>query len=374
MPQRKALAVFALLSMATAPVQAATVGPGSQIIGKAYNTLPIATPENVSLGVELVKGRIATMETSVNNGLQAIRQGQQEQVAAETKLLEALGVTIRDVMVQQGVAQEKAEAQRTYGPQSKAPSACGTPELGSGVQVGKAAEGKVSRDITTALKTHGSKWGKHDDIAKHYATIPKEKVTPEKLFPEKGTLTVDEVKDAKLMGELLTNPSPTLKLSEAVQKTSSGQSYELISKIKETRLAVPQKVVSDTIAAHSPTMELGDWAIDAWQSMGGSGTPEGVVDGKISPVALLNLMTDMRFSNPNWYKALNGGEMNEMAIKREQLMMAATSMEMQRRQLILLQQIAMMMAENQSAQTNAELNPVLQNFSNQATSEAARRK
>jgi hypothetical protein len=338
---------------------------GSQVVGCCSSTGPIATPQEVSLAAHKATSDVnshTTMESmAIQNSIETVGETLaielQKNRTSNESLVEFQTNSIRDLLVQMGSAKEKVEAERTFGPQSRFDVLCAEPEIGGNIQAGEIAEVQVQIRLEDDMKTHNREYRSEKAIRDYITDVPFEKISSESLFPSNKTLKKEGVKDAQNLSQLITNPNPNPELSDADKKTAAGRLYENQRKIKESLLVIPQLVFNKNIAAHSPSVPLGDQAIEMHKSMGGSGDPDeiGIVDGKVSPYAALDLMVNSRFSNPNWYAEL--GEKNEVAMMRELLAMEAVNLELQRRQLELTQLMALMFAQEASFQIRENLDP-----------------
>lgn len=338
---------------------------GSYVVGTCSSTGPIATPQEVSLAAHTATSEV-NLHTTMESGLiqsridavgKTLGLELQKNRSSNESLVEFQTNSIRDMLVKMGSAKEKIEAERTFGPQSRLGNLCSEPEIGGNIQAGEKAEKEVKNKLEEDIKSYNRIYRPEKDVRDHITQIPYEKISSESLFPSNKTLKKEDVKDAQNISQLITNPDPTPELPDADKETTAGKLYENQRKIKESALVVPQLVFNKNIAAHSPTMPLGDQAIEMHRSMGGTGDPDeiGIVDDKISPYAVLDLMVNSRFSNPNWYAEL--GEKNEIAMMRELLAMEAVSLELQRRQLELTQLMTLMLAQEASSRVRENINP-----------------
>jgi hypothetical protein len=338
---------------------------GAQVIGCCSSTGPIATPQEVSLAAHKATNEVNAHTTVESQAIQYRIDTVGETLAIELQknrtsnenLVEFQTNSIRDMLVQMGSAKEKVEAERIFGPQSRFESLCVEPEIGGTIQAGDKAEKQVRAKLEEDIQDHNRTYRSGKEVQEDIVQIPFENISSEYLFPSNKTLKKEGVKDAQNLSQLITNPNPTPGLSDADKKTKAGELYEVRRKMKESALIVPQLVFNKNIAAHSPSVPLGDQAIEMHKSMGGSGDPDelGIVGGNISPYAALDLMVNSRFSNPNWYAEL--GEKNETAMMRELLAMEAVSLELQRRQMELTQLMALMLAQEASGQIQENLDP-----------------
>jgi len=71
------------------------------------------------------------------------------------------------------------------------------------------------------------------------------------------------------------------------------------------------------------------WGNSQWSEAGGSGTPPGIVDGKLSEAGLFKLLTQRRLGNPNWFAQVT--TTTEAGLLREMVMMQALQLELTRK-------------------------------------------
>jgi hypothetical protein len=359
---------------------------------------PIATAMSLAMTEESLAMNIETTEQSLSSDIDAAEQSINNQIkevgdmlndriknddksildqlkrngASQKESTKLLAQQIRDLLVEDSAAEEKMRAERMYGKLWRMDSACSDPEAAEGIQVGKKAERLVSTESYTLLKEHnemGYSSSGPNSYIQAIRDVDSEEITAEVILPKDSVMGPDEVANAQLMGEMITNPSPTPNIPERLSERPEAQAYEVQKKVKEARLAVPQKVFSDNIAAHAATVPLEGWAADTYERMGGTGNPEGVQDGKMSPMSLLNMQVDMRYANPNWSPDVFAS--SEKQALYELLNMNAVRMEIERRQLMLLQQIALLLAQDQSARVNQEQDPLIRARYNQLLSKGA---
>lgn len=72
--------------------------------------------------------------------------------------------------------------------------------------------------------------------------------------------------------------------------------------------------------------------------MVGSGTPPGIVDGKLSEAGLYRLLSQMRVGNPNWFAQI--ATATDTGLLRELVIMQAFQMELTRKNTDLLDRLA----------------------------------
>ena len=70
---------------------------------------------------------------------------------------------------------------------------------------------------------------------------------------------------------------------------------------------------------------------------GGSGTPPGIVDGKLSEAGLYKLLSQMRVGNPNWFAQI--ATATDAGLLRELVIMQAFQLELTRKNTDLLNRL-----------------------------------
>lgn len=340
-----------------------SVGPGTRVYGKCRSG-PIATPSDVSTASTWVADKIGAQIKKVGENL---AMESQKSTSIITKLFEDQNTKFNNMLKQFRMAQQRSKTTEEFGPQAMFNSICDSPELAAGLQVGKNAAVKIKKTLQTEVSKYNSKWKSFKDIEKYNTSKKYEDMDSSVLFPDQRTLTTKNLKRAKDLVEISTNPYPELVLTDRQKKTRKGKEYENLKKIKKARISLSQEVYNAHIAVNSPTMSLGRWYKNSYKKITGSNeTPDAIVNGKVSPNAVLEMATDLRFANPNWYSDL--AKKNYMAMERELLSMTAVRMEIEYRQLMLLQQIALLLAQDQAVKTN-QLNGQLEELKQDAFKE-----
>jgi hypothetical protein len=176
------------------------------------------------------------------------------------------------------------------------------------------------------------------------------------LFPASGTMTTKESRLARALAFMITNPKPTPPLAKEYLKDKDEnvkvKTFLAMSKIKDAKLSIPQKVFSKIIADSNPTMPLEDWAKDI-KSLKDMKllTKDDFVGGKISFDKALDVLVDMRFANPEWQKRIHAQLLNE-GLLREQLIMGSIELKLLSEQTKYLKYLAMIESVNLSEKIN----------------------
>ncbi len=355
---------FSLLALILT-VPADTGATGATVTGCCNSSGPIATPMDVSIAATEATAAVNAftaaeselINANIYNAGQSITAEIQKSRTASSKLFENQNTALRELFIGFGAAQQEMKTQERSGKFARFNSLCVGPEVGAGIQVGKKAEKKLSKKLEDDTKEYNKFWKNPDDLRDHHAKKDPEKINADVLFPVNKTLVPEELKHAQNMVELIVNPYPELQIPEEVKGTDQAKLYELLQKQKKALLAIPQLVFNKSLAAVSPTLPLGNQATELHRQMGGTGTPEQVVDGKISPYAFLDLSADSRFASPNWYAEV--ATKDELALLRESLAMNAALLEIQNRKLELIQLQTLMAAQESAMKIQENMNPTL---------------
>lgn len=165
---------------------------------------------------------------------------------------------------------------------------------------------------------------------------PTEQEMVDALFPAEDTLTDEQLSQAHETIKTLANPRPLPVVTDAQKETASGQTYEAARKIHEGRLAAAIESLNSHVVFHAPTLpdDVAAWARSQWQEAGGSGTPPGLMNGKMSEAGLFKLLSQMRIGNPNWFNQVTSA--TEAGLLRELVMMQAIQLELTRKNNALL--------------------------------------
>ncbi len=239
----------------------------------------------------------------------------------------------------QATAQEATKTEDLYGKAAQPSGLCGASSLGAGVQLGAQA----SRQVHQAMRGKQLEHSNRPDAkpVEYLGRVldeghPTEQEMVDSLFPAEGTLTDEQLSQAHETIKTLANPRPLPVVTDAQKETASGQTYEAARKIHEGRLAAAIESLNSHVVFHAPTLpdDVAAWARSQWQEAGGSGTPPGLVNGKMSEAGLFKLLSQMRLGNPNWFNQVTSA--TEAGLLRELVMMQAIQLELTRKNNALL--------------------------------------
>lgn len=234
----------------------------------------------------------------------------------------------------EALASEAMKTQDRYGKASQPAALCGSTSVGAGVQLGAQAQEKVHEAMRQKQVDYSNKAGAkpveylNRVLADDHPDI---KNMTDSLWPLKNTLTEEEVGKAQETIKSIGNPRPMPVVTDDQKETPAGQTYDAARKIHEGRLAAAMEAMNYHTAYHAPTLpdDVTTWAQNQWKEAGSSGTPPGVVNGKLSEAGLYELLARMRMGNPNWFQQL--AQANDTGLLRELVMMQAVNLELTRK-------------------------------------------
>jgi hypothetical protein len=243
----------------------------------------------------------------------------------------------------QAAASEAMKTEDLYGKASQPAGLCGASSVGAGLQLGAQAAADVHGAMREKQREYGNREGARP--VEHLERItnpdhPDAKAMTEAMYPLQDTLTEEQVAEAHEAIKTLTNPRPLPVVTQAQKETPAGQTYAAARLIHEGRISVVTETLNNHVVTHAPTLpdEVTTWAQNQWSEAGGSGTPPGLVDGKLSEAGLFKLLSQMRIGNPNWFVQVTSA--TDAGLLRELVMMQALQLELTRKNNELLDRIA----------------------------------
>lgn len=234
----------------------------------------------------------------------------------------------------QAIAGQTMKTEDMYGKAAQPAGLCGTSSLGAGVQLGA----KAGKEVQAAMREKQLEYGNREGAkpVEHLQRIldeehPAEPETVDSIFPLNTTLTEEQVSQAHESVKTLANPRPLPVVTDEQKETPSGQIYAAARKVHESRIETVMDALNSHVAMHSPTMpdDITEWAKNQWNEAGGSGTPPGLVDDKLSEAGLYKLLSQMRMGNPNWFTQIS--EATDTGLLRELVLLQAFQFEMARK-------------------------------------------
>lgn len=242
----------------------------------------------------------------------------------------------------QAVAGEAMKTEDMYGKASQPAGLCGASTVGAGIQLGAQAAREIHGAMRDKQLDYSNRAGvKPVEFLSRVLSDehPTEKELVDALFPLESTLTEDQVAQAHESVKTLANPRPLPVVTDSQKSTPAGQTYAAAKKIHEGRLAAVMESLNNHVVYHSPTLpdDVTTWAQNQWSEAGGSGTPPGIVDGKLSEAGLYKLLSQMRVGNPNWFTQVAAA--TDAGLLRELVVMQAFQFELARKNTELLDRL-----------------------------------
>ena len=249
--------------------------------------------------------------------------------------------TMTPVRKGQAVAGEAMKTEDMYGKAAQPAGLCGSSSLGAGIQLGAQAGQEIHAAMREKQLEHAHTPKKPVDFLQRVLADeqPSEQESLDALFPLQSTLTEDQVAQAHEAVKTLANPRPLPVVTEEQKETPAGQTYAAARKIHEERVAAVMESLNNHVVYHAPTLpeDVTTWAENQWSEAGGSGTPPGIVDGKLSEAGLYKLLSQMRVGNPNWFAQV--ATATDTGLLRELVIMQAFQMELTRKNTDLLDRL-----------------------------------
>lgn len=313
------------------PAQAWAAGCGC---GSIQAMLTVSQMQTVQAVNAVTVAEAASIRSEILLAAQNIIGTIKSESATIVRAIVALKESNAAMLKGQAVAGEAMKTEDVYGKAAQPAGLCGASSLGAGLQL----SAQASRDIHQAMREKQIAYSNREGArpVEFLERVldeahPDEKVIVDSLFPLQSTLTEDQVALAHESIKTLANPRPTPVVTENQKSTPSGQTYAVARRIHEGRLATVMETLNNHVVYHSPTLpdDVTAWAQNQWSEAGGSGTPPGIVDGKLSEAGLFKLLTQMRLRNPNWFAQVTSA--TEAGLLREMVMMQALQLELTRK-------------------------------------------
>ena len=241
----------------------------------------------------------------------------------------------------QAVAGEAMKTEDMYGKAAQPAGLCGSSSLGAGIQLGAQAGREIHAAMRAKPLAHANTPKKPVEFLQRVLAEdqPSQQESLDALFPLGVTLTEDQVAQAHETIKTLANPRPLPVVTEEQKETPAGQTYAAARKIHEERVAAVMESLNNHVVYHAPTLpeDVTTWAENQWSEAGGSGTPPGLVDGKLSEAGLYKLLSQMRVGNPNWFAQI--ATATDAGLLRELVIMQAFQLELARKNTDLLDRL-----------------------------------
>ena len=333
---RKILLAFLVTAL---PVQAWAGGCGCGSVQAIVTAAKVET-------IQSINAYTATEAQSIRSEIMLAAQNIIGTVKAESATIVRAILALRESNVAaikgQAVAGEALKTEDMYGKAAQPAGLCGSSSLGAGIQLGAQAGQQIHLTMREKQFEYANKEGARPVeyldriVAEEH---PTEKEIVDSLFPVGSTLTDDQVVQAHESIKTIANPRPLPMVTESQKTTPAGQTYTAARKIHEGRLASVMEALNGHVVYHAPTLpeDVTTWAVNQWTEAGGSGTPPGIVDGKLSEAGLYKLLSQMRAGNPNWYSQI--ATATDAGLLRELVMMQAFQFELARKNTELLDRL-----------------------------------
>ena len=312
-------------------------GPGANVGGEA-NTTPggiIATEEGVAnaatFTVECINKGMEQSTKKILAALQGILEGIKTLDGAK---IETLLEGLKQLEEAKYAAKEEAKAR------AQAANSCENRDGAAAWGVGKKAAEGFRTDLNARVTELEDGKPKNSQEAADINESrglegPMEDQSPngEWIFPPNGLIADQDMAKAEVLAQLAVNPFPTPKVPDGLKGSVAGKDALYRQQVKKARLAVAHDTINDVIASHAPLVDAGAVLEALKNSMGHSKTSVPMNEqGRTSLMAFLDVWSDARFGNPNWFQELFDST-DEIKILKEIAFMRALSVEMQRSQL-----------------------------------------
>ena len=293
--------LFFTLALVLFPVQVWAAGCGC---GSINAMISAAKSETIQAVNAYTAAEAQAIRSEILLAAQNIIGTIKSETATVVRALVALKESNVAAIKGQAVAGEAMKTEDLYGTAAQPSGLCGATSLGAGIQLGAQAGQEI------------------------HATMR------EKQFAYANT------PGAKPVEFLHRIPMVT----DAQKETPAGQTYAAARKVHEERLAAVTEALNHHVVLHAPTLpeDVTEWAQNQWSEAGGSGTPPGIVDGKLSEVGLYKLLSQMRVGNPNWFAQI--ATATDAGLLREMAVMQAFQMELARKNMELMDRLTVIAA------------------------------
>ena len=345
-----ALAACAGLSFVSIPTASAlnfgNIGGGSapQGAGAGISGMSSSHPGGIlptKMQVAQDAGWVAsTVDSAIIKVGKVLSSGQQEQIAAESKLLDAQTRDMEKMFKKAFIARREAQKQALFGQRGQALGACGQPGIGDGINVSNATAAQLQSKLQQSDASYRQHFSLPSERISRLAGQKPAALQSGAILPPNGS--IKSLKNARAFAHTVLEPKPPLGLPKSAQTTTQGKRYKAALNTFNARMSLQNALVRQELLWHTPTAPLANWAQQAWQSQGNSGTPPGVVNGRISPMALETMQVNLRDANPAWYKHLY--KENKIGVLRELALMRALSLRIQLQRLKLANRRALIEA------------------------------
>ena len=341
---KKVSFVLAALLVAALPVPSRAAGCGCGSVQAIVNAAHTKT-------VQAINAHTAAEAQAIRSEILLAAQNIIGTVKTESATIVRALIALKESNVAaikgQAVASQAVQTEDMYGKSAQPAGLCGSSSLGAGIQLGAQAGQEIHSAMRDTQLAYSNREGAkpveflNRVLAEEH---PTEKEVIDALYPLQGTLTEEQVVQAHEAIKTLANPRPLPMVTDSQKDTPAGQTYAAAKKIHEGRLAVIMDTLNSHVVLHSPTLpeDVAKWAQDQWTEAGGSGTPPGIVDEKLSEAGLYTLLSRMRTGNPNWFMQVSTA--TDTGLLRELVLMQGFQFELVRKQVDLLDRLSVIAA------------------------------
>jgi predicted DNA-binding protein YlxM (UPF0122 family) len=265
---------------------------------------------------------------------------------SDESLKEFQANSIRDMVLDYMNADSIVDSQKIFGPQARNENLEDMIEISSQYQVSRKAADQLINKNDSDFQVYENKWDTILEARSQITDMEQENINSEFLFPSTRTFAPEQIESVSKLHKQILDPLPI----PMAKSTADFSKKDRSQKIRAAMNLVPQRIVFENLIDFAPSMDAAR-AIAVYQKMtGDTGTPEFVKNGKISRAAMMKVLSDSKFANPNWYAELGGK--NKTAMLRERLIMKAFKIEQQMQQLNDLQSRVMAFAQYLSGKEN----------------------
>ncbi|MDR1870724.1 MAG: hypothetical protein LBS60_02150 [Deltaproteobacteria bacterium] len=346
--------LLALYFLFPNPKAAAAVGCDcgtlSGLLSRAAETVVSGIAGPVTLAIEKAAG----YETStLRQDLTAIREAI---LMAQERGAEAVE------LADQRAADRDAE--KTYEPASQPITNCLNDQLGESWREAGPVRDVLREDLLKAATARTTRNAKPLDYLEEINAVSAVNQNLSRLLgtaPDSLTLSETEYASAgEVLGQL-TDPLPAPTLPNGLDQSPAGKLYTAAKIDLDKRLGLYQGILAQRLASRAPSIDgLEEWAERKWGEMGGTGSPPGLVNGRLSENSLIWLLANVRLGSANWHEKVLPA-LPEAGLLRELAVMAATQLELTRRQTAHLDNISLMLALEGLDRLDQRARPALRN-------------
>lgn len=320
----------------------APVGTGEYVEGCcgeacAYSIGYLAKPKNVEDDFDWFKD---TLEDQIEDVGDSYKSGLKKIVPTLNKRFESQNAVIRQLLTSFGAADEKFRNTLIFGERSKA----FLDWRRSAYLTGKAATAEFSRTLSERMEEYSRSFSKNSDILSRLSSVSNSSISSQGFFSANATLAKDRLKN--MIASLRTTVNAFPALSATSLPDQERRAYRSIRRAKRIRIAAAQSVFSDAMSGYAPTVpvknKIEELASDSTR----------IVDGRISPVGLLELLVKSRFASDEYRTGKTGiHTMTRTGVLRELASVQALRLAIERRQLYRARQMALLEAMQVSGLT-----------------------